>query len=293
MKVVIAYDGSIHASTAVDDLQWAGLPPSSEAIVVPVIDEGILGARTLGMVEPDFVGEKIATAEKWAEEACDRLANYFPRWQILMETRWGNPAEVLIEKSAAWPADLIVVGSHGRSKLGRVLLGSVSAKLVREAPCSVRVGRSSNHGGPGRLLIGNDGSSESAAAVDEVCRRLWTPRTEVRVLAVHELVTPGNAERIATGQESNRVVDAQERLFLSQSLEESVQKLRQAGLTVSSVIEQGDPSTALIEAAKTWNANTIFMGARGLGRIARLLLGSVSSATVNHAPCTVEVVRRP
>jgi nucleotide-binding universal stress UspA family protein len=67
--------------------------------------------------------------------------------------------------------------------------------------------------------------------------------------------------------------------------------MKAAGLNVSSVVEEGDPREALVRQAQTWNADTIFVGARGLGRVERFLLGSVSSATVSHAPCSVEIVR--
>jgi nucleotide-binding universal stress UspA family protein len=291
MKIVIAYDGSIHAGIAVDDLQWAGLPANTQAIVLSVVEEGIPAPRSYGMIETQFARERVALAEQWAEDGCNRLTGYFPEWDIQMETRLGGAASVILDKAQGWPADLVVVGTHGRTGLARVVLGSVSLKLVREAPCSVRVGRASKHDGPLRLLIGNDGSFEAAGAVDEVCRRSWPQGTEVQNLAVHEVLIPVNAERIAIGQESYRQVDEQQRLFLKHAAEESEQRLRQAGLNVSSVIQEGDPKQALVEAARTWNADSIFIGARGMGRVERLLLGSVSSATVAHAPCTVEVVR--
>jgi nucleotide-binding universal stress UspA family protein len=89
----------------------------------------------------------------------------------------------------------------------------------------------------------------------------------------------------------SREVNEAERHWLTDASEQATERLRRAGLVVSSVIEEGDPKESLVEAARTWNADTIFVGARGLGRVERLLLGSVSSATVAHAPCTVEVVR--
>ncbi|HEY7533717.1 MAG TPA: universal stress protein [Nitrospiraceae bacterium] len=292
MKIVIAYDGSIHAGIAVDDLQWAGLPSNTQAIVLSVVEEGIPAPRSYGMIETQFTKERVTVAEQLAEEGCSRLTRYFPEWDIQMETRLGGAATVILDKAQAWPADLVVVGTHGRSGLARIVLGSVSLKLVREAPCSVRVGRASKHEGPLRLLIGNDGSFEAGGAVEEVCRRSWPPGTEAQVLAVHEGLMPVNAEGIPIDPGSYRQVDEQQHLFLKHAAEESVERLRHAGLSVSSVIQEGDPKEALVEATKNWNADTIFIGARGMGRVERLLLGSVSSATVAHAPCSVEVVRR-
>ena len=295
MKILVAYDGSMCADTAIDDLQWAGLPQNAHAIVLTVVEERIPAPRSYGMVETDFSRdwtEQVAAAERCAEIACNRLYGYFPQCNLQLEALTGNPATVILHKANAWPADLVVVGVHGRSRLERVVLGSVSLKLVREAPCSVRVGRASKHDGPIRLLIGNDGSTEADAAVSEVCGRSWPAGTEARVFGVLEALTPVNAEPIAIGQGPFRKINEQERHLLKSAAEQSVEKLQRAGLAVSSVIEEGNPKEALVEGARNWNADTIFVGARGLGRVERILLGSVSSATVAHAPCTVEVVRR-
>jgi nucleotide-binding universal stress UspA family protein len=64
-----------------------------------------------------------------------------------------------------------------------------------------------------------------------------------------------------------------------------------AGLVALPIVTEGDPKDVLVAKAKDWKASTIFIGACGLGRVERMLLGSVSSATVAHAPCAVEVVR--
>jgi nucleotide-binding universal stress UspA family protein len=60
---------------------------------------------------------------------------------------------------------------------------------------------------------------------------------------------------------------------------------------VSSALERGDPKETLLYEARYWKADAIFVGCRGQGRFARMLLGSVSAAIVDEAPCTVEVVR--
>jgi hypothetical protein len=74
-------------------------------------------------------------------------------------------------------------------------------------------------------------------------------------------------------------------------VEGSTEMLRATGLTVLSVITDGDPKQLLPEEAEHWKADCIFVGARGLRRIERFLLGSVSAAVAAQAHCSVEVIR--
>jgi nucleotide-binding universal stress UspA family protein len=62
-------------------------------------------------------------------------------------------------------------------------------------------------------------------------------------------------------------------------------------LPVSSEIKLGDPRRLLVDEAKEWGADSIFLGATGLNRLERFLLGSVATAVVTRAHCSVEIVR--
>jgi len=73
-------------------------------------------------------------------------------------------------------------------------------------------------------------------------------------------------------------------------VETVAEKLRAAGLVVSSVVKEGDPKRVLIEEAEQVGADCLFVGARGLRRLERFLLGSVSTAVAARAHCSVEVV---
>jgi len=61
---------------------------------------------------------------------------------------------------------------------------------------------------------------------------------------------------------------------------------------VSEVLVEGNPKQELLAEVKRWNANSIFVGARGLGRLEEILLGSTSSSVLKNALCAVEIVRR-
>ena len=71
----------------------------------------------------------------------------------------------------------------------------------------------------------------------------------------------------------------------------ATQKLQSAGLVVSTNTPEGDPREVLVEAASSWRADCIFLGARGLSGIERFLIGSVSASVAAMASCSVEVVR--
>ena len=69
-------------------------------------------------------------------------------------------------------------------------------------------------------------------------------------------------------------------------------RLARPGVGVTTSVLVGDPRIVLLREARSWEADCIFLGSRGLAGIDRFLLGSVSSSVATHAPCTVEIVRR-
>lgn len=276
MKVLIAYDGSEYAEAAVNDLNYAGLPKDTDVRVFRVIERHI---------DP--------VSESATEDVCERLERQFRSWNVSMETTTGDPASIILRRAAAWPADLIVAGTHGRSGFSRMVLGSVSTALARQANCSVRVARSVQRIGDSsiRLIVANDGSPEADAAVDEVCRRSWPAGTQVRVVSVIHSLVATHADEMAGIAGTVHDINSEERRWLEYLANESERKLVQTGLIASSSVTEGEPKETLVHEAGQWRADTIFMGARGIGRLERLLLGSVSSSVVSHAPTTVEIVR--
>ena len=306
MKILIAYDGSTFADEAIDDLQKAGLPPQADARIVCVADSGLIVTEDSGSVEQNPQGSwrsRVEEAEKSAEKALTRIRSHFPEWTLSVETPIGSPAKEILELSARWHPDLLVAGSHGRSQVARLFLGSVSLELIHKARCSVRVGRGKPAASPGRIriLIGNDGSLAAQAAIRSIASRSWPKDTEVEIISAVQTLVPGTA---ATSLEAStyaqepaysviRDADERERARLHKVGEDSAKILEQAGLNATSLVMDGDPRDLILTEAEASQAAVIFLGARGLGSMERLLLGSVSTHIVVHAPCSVEVVRQP
>ena len=308
MKILVAYDGSEFADAALDDLKRAGLADEAEVLVMSVADVFVPSPVNDGgdNAFPTYIPQPVRRAHERAQHelehaevlagrASERIKALFPHWRVSYHAEADSPAWAVIRKSDEWKPDLIVMGARGHSVFGgRVILGSISQRVLYEARCSVRIARGPlrNTNRPIRLLIGVDNSSDSKAAVEAVCNRNLPAGTEVGLLAVVDTVmavTPNPSEPsvmkwIEVGDKNNW--DQVREVF-----EPSAQKLRSAGLRAEILVRRGDPADQILEEADTWGADCIFIGAKGTRGIDRLLLGSVSSAVSARAHCSVEVVR--
>lgn len=157
MKVMIAYDGSAYADAALDDLRYAALPREAEALIISVGDGLVSTSSSIAEVVGTALTSRRVTsaiavareqaarllleARGFASQARRRVLSYFPGWEVRIKVLEGSPSRELMREAERWQPDLVVVGSHGRSALGRFFLGSVSKALAAKARCSVRIAR--------------------------------------------------------------------------------------------------------------------------------------------------------
>jgi nucleotide-binding universal stress UspA family protein len=309
---MFAYDGSSYADAALDDLLRAGLPREADALIVSVGDGHVSAyssvAEAAGIaLTSRRVTSAIALAREqatrlleeargFAAQARGRVLSYFPGWEVRSAVVEGWPSQELLRKAELWRPDLIVAGSQGRSALGRFFLGSVSKALAANARCSVRIGRrgaEKDEGAPTRLIVGVDGSPGARRAVRAVCMRVWPAGTEVRLVVVDDGSNPTRTADIQP-ELGELVKGGAEGLPVNARLmaEGARVVLLERELGASVAIREGDPRRVLVEEARGWGADSIFVGAHGLNRLdERSGLGSVSAALVTDAACTVEVVR--
>lgn len=315
MKILIAYDGSQSADAAIDGLQRAGLPSEGEALVVSVAEVWLPPPSTNEEIDDTFplqipAGLKrarqraariVEEAQQLSERGSKRVEQILPKWRVSHEALSGSPAFELLNRAGEWKPDLIVVGSHGHTAVGRLVLGSVSQKVLTEARSSVRIGRSSTgSGGSGeRIVIAVDGSPGSQATVRSVASRFWTQGSEVRVVVAEDVIkaypismlVPPISEFV---EEVNIAEHSEAESIVAEAIKELRAQLQSKNVTVSSVIDRGDPKQVIVRQAEEFGADCIFTGATGFSnRFERFLLGSVSAAVAARAHCSVEVVRDP
>jgi nucleotide-binding universal stress UspA family protein len=148
-----------------------------------------------------------------------------------------------------------------------------------------------------RILLAVDGSAPSEAAAQAVLAQFPPLRTDVCVLHADEWPRdlppslsfaegPAAAGDILTLHDLRR-----------QNAEAMVagvaDRLRSAGFRVSTIVREGDPRHAILDAASDWRPDVIVLGSHGRRGLNRFLLGSVSESVARHAPCSVQIVRAP
>jgi universal stress protein A len=141
----------ILAPTDLSELSQAGLRTAlelavsqgAEVVVYSVVEGPDAYARQPESLTPGSIGvrpvEEILRARR--EEVQAHLQQAFPdlvqKLHVRFETNLGSPDENIVEKAAQEGVDIIVMSTQGRTGLGRMLLGSVTEKVVRHAPCQV------------------------------------------------------------------------------------------------------------------------------------------------------------
>jgi Ala-tRNA(Pro) deacylase len=218
---------------------------------------------------------RLRRLRRTVRETARGLLAALPGWTIQGRVAIGFPAQEILAQAAAWRADLVVVGSRGRSWWQRCVLGSVAREVAERAECDVRIvrGRLGAPGSAVSLVIGVDGSGAAHAAAMAAARRLWPPGSTARVVVALD-------RRLSAEGPRRRALAMAER---------AADLLRATGLHAHVVTAPGDPARVLRAEAK--RADGLFVGARSLTGFERLMLGSVSGAVAAKAACTVEVIR--
>ena len=208
----------------------------------------------------------------------------------------GAPAREILSRAVEFKPDIIIVGAQGLSSDGETGLGSISQKVLTAAKCSVRIARLRSDATRSRLkiMIGFDGSSGSMAAVETVAMRPWKTKPEIRLVTVTDpfiLLMPGRVFQPLPGMSEGKMKGEQK--WVEKLAATALQVLRDAGLSPTLHIHDGNPRMILVREAEKWDADSVFIGANSLQFQPELYsLGCVASAIAARASCSVEVVRQ-
>jgi len=142
-----------------------------------------------------------------------------------------------------------------------------------------------------KIMIGVDDSPHSRAAVEFVRRMTWPKESRVLVVSAVRPAVPIYAEAYAPAGPYPDPVNEDLVRFHQETAASAERDLQATGLRTEAKIVHGDPRAALVDAARTERADLLVVGSHGRTGMAKLLMGSVASYVVAHAPCNVLVVK--
>lgn len=146
-----------------------------------------------------------------------------------------------------------------------------------------------------KILLGVDSSPHSRATVSCVCGMQWPKGTSVVVISAVEPTEPQFAPEphvLASAAGVLTVLETEHVKTHEELVAQTEKALREAGLETLGRVSLGDPRHVLVDAARTEGADLVVVGSHGHSGLGRLLMGSVASHVVAHAPCNVLVVKR-
>ena len=286
MKVLIAVDGSKYSDLAVKhcvDCQWG---KGTEFKVISVAD---LNALFLSESDTEELKKQVQkTVDNHVKELKDKWKNAKVEGQVLT----GLAKQQILNECNKWKPDLIVMGTHGRTAIGRLLLGSVSQTVLNHCPCSIRIVREETDNS--KVLIAVDSSECSQIAVNRVLSYKWLANTKFLVCSV----IPDYAGQLAVDPyggfgtylpELNTQAQKNAEELTAKIEEQLKEKLDNP--VIEKCMPMGDAREEIIKTAEEKNCSMIFLGSHNLGLLDRVIIGSVSEAVAVHAPCTIEIVR--
>jgi nucleotide-binding universal stress UspA family protein len=218
-----------------------------------------------------------------------------PGLAVDVELREGSAVHETLEAARDWGADLIVIGTHGRGGMERVVLGSVAEKVLRKAPCAVlavpHAALAHAHATEriSHVLCAHDGSAASRNGVAYAVSLAERTGAKLTLVSVVEALPYGGdftgpdfaAFRAARDEHAREVLDT------------AVAPDVRVRCNVHDRLVYGHPAQQILEVAAQETPDLLVMGVQGRGALDLLMFGSTANHVVRHAACPVLTVRPP
>jgi len=282
-RIMVGYDGSEHSKAALREAAaWIKRHGGSATLVHGVyFNEEEFGAAPVQHEKRIEMGHSICIQ---AKETVSK--EYGMEFESLVCE--GEPPEVLVNTARGKKADLIALGTQGRRGIKRLILGSVTSRVIVESPCDVLAVKRPCSDCAGRyssILVPFDGSPHAKKALTRACQLSNIDGGSVSVL----YVVPRYEEMMEFFKTNS----------INKSLLEEAEKIVETargiaaslGVTVRTLVKEGPASYTIIEAAKENKSEVIVMGSHGWRGINRALMGSTTERVIMTANCPVLVAR--
>jgi nucleotide-binding universal stress UspA family protein len=220
---------------------------------------------------------------------------------LRLDLRIGEASDIhreILAQAQATHADLLVIGSHGRSGFERLLLGSVTERVIRKAPCPTMVvprlapDRSPNTPVQFRRILCSVDFSEGSLRALEYAVTL-AEEADARLTVLHAIEVPPELREdpLAEGFDVDRVRAEAEARSLHH-LRELIPQQARTYSTVETAVREGAAYHEILKVAAEQGVDLIVMGIQGRGALDLLLFGSNTARVTRTATCPVLIVPR-
>ncbi|GAB6860282.1 universal stress protein [Haloplanus litoreus] len=263
--ILIPTDGSDVATTAARYGLALADRFDASVHVLSVVDPDRFVTDTVGDVD-DLVRRQGEILQARAQDAVDRIVAESP---VPVETHVveGNPETVLAGAIDDYGADLVAMGTHGRSGVDRYLFGSLAERTLRTAHVPVLTVRTAEDGDTTptveNVLVATDGSDEAERAGEHAIAVAGATGARLHALTVGDEEDP--ARRLAD-------------------------RAREAGIDATAAVRTGRPHEAILDYADEFDVDLVTLGSHGRTGVERVLLGSVAERVLRAATKPVLVV---
>jgi len=265
-KLMVATDGSKYSENAIREAINLAKICSSNLIAVSVVKTNL----EFDSVLPQFVEKAEQEAIKHLESVKAQAAKEGVNC-ITIVSRSEEPYEDIVRHATKNNVDMIIMGTHGKTEMKRLMMGSVTALVIGHAPCKILVLPLNARVEYKNVLIATDGSKYGEAAASEalgIAKRCGSSLIVISVASSDAEIASaaGNVKKITGMAEKENI-------------------------HVEGIAVKGKPYEAIIETAKQKDADLIIMGSHGRTGLTRLLMGSVTERVIGHAEAAVLVVK--
>jgi len=285
--VLVGIDGSDHSRKALDwaitEARGRGLPLH----LLHALETGVAVWSPM-MATPADLGD-----QRWIlESSLNHVHAVAPELPVTSVITTG-PASVALDKAAA-EADTLVLGARGRGVLASILLGSTSLHAATHAPCPVVVVRDADEEDQGhdrlprRVVVGFDGSHLSDDALAYAFAAASHRQRELDIVMAWNTDDLATYQLVPTIAEEVRAAAAHHRRELAAAAAAPWSD-KYPDVEVNIDVVADAPAQALID--RSFHADLVVVGSRGLGSVRGALLGSVSAEVLRHAHSPVAVIR--
>jgi nucleotide-binding universal stress UspA family protein len=310
--ILVPTDGSVPATTATHHARLVAAATGADVEVLSVVPPGGLldsasdprtvaeaaaedAARVLGggdASDHQSVRDRVAAENEDVEPDPPEPDPPEPDgFTVTTAVREGDPAETILAYARTVSADLIVMGTHGRTGVNRVVSGSVTERVTRVSDVPVFTvradGATPTPDTYDTVLLPTDGSDCAEAAVDHAVALAEAFDAEIDVVSVVDVNTVAAQSELTNARLVLDELEGQ----AENAIERVVDRVSEVGIAGETAVIQGAPASGVMDYAEEAGVDLIVMGTHGRSGIDRFLLGSTTERLIRHASVPVVSVR--